>query len=132
MNCYALLADLVVFVHLLYVSFAVGGELIIVVGWIFKWCWVRNRAFRITHLCAVVLVAIEALSGILCPLTEWEYNLRIKAGQHVESDMTFVARLIRKIIFYDFPDWVFTLMYVGFAVLVVLTFFLVRPKRKVT
>ena len=130
MNRYALLADLVVFVHLLYVSFAVGGELVIVVGWIFRWNWVRNRGFRITHLCAVVLVAVEALSGILCPLTEWEYNLRIKAGQHVEADMTFVARLIRKIIFYDFPPWVFTLMYVGFAVLVVITFLLVRPKRK--
>lgn len=130
MNRYALLADLVVFVHFLYVTFAVGGELIIVAGWIFRWNWVRNLAFRITHLCAVVLVAIEALSDILCPLTEWEYNLRMKAGQQVDADMTFVARLIRKIIFYDFPDWVFTALYVGFAVLVILTFLLVRPRRK--
>jgi hypothetical protein len=44
--------------------------------------------------------------------------------------MTFVARLIRKIIYYDFPDWVFTALYVGFAVLVILPFLLVRPRRK--
>ncbi|MBN2049015.1 MAG: DUF2784 domain-containing protein [Spirochaetales bacterium] len=130
MNPYAFLADLVVFFHFLYVSFAVGGELVILLGWIFRWSWVRNMAFRVTHLCAVVLVAVEALSGILCPLTEWEYNLRMKAGQRVDADMTFVARLIRKIIFYDFPPWVFTVMYVGFAALVVMTFLLVRPRRK--
>jgi hypothetical protein len=49
-------------------------------------------------------------------------------GQRVEEQIGFVPRLIRSIIFYDFPSWVFTIMYIGFGALVVITFFLVRPK----
>lgn len=127
---YALIADLIVFVHMLYVFFAVGGELVILAGGIFRWRWVRNMVFRFIHLGAVLLVAFESLFGILCPLTVWENRLRRLAGQNVEKDITFVGRIVRSIIFYDFPDWVFTFMYVGFGVLVILTLFLVRPRRK--
>ena len=127
---YAFLADLIVAFHLAYVSFAVGGELLILIGGIAKWEWVKNLPFRIVHLIAVVFVALEALIGIICPLTKWEYNLRRMAGQSAEEDITFVGRLIRMIIFYDFPDWFFTLLYVGFGGLVVLTLLLVPPKRK--
>lgn len=127
---YAFAADLIVFFHLLYVSFAIGGEVMIIIGGIARWKWVKNFRFRITHLAAVVLVAVESLLGVLCPLTEWEYRLRLLAGQRVDADITFVGQIIRKIIFYDFPEWVFTLMYVGFALIVVLSLFLVPPKRK--
>lgn len=127
---YALLADLIVAFHLAYVSFAVGGELLILIGGIVKWEWVKNLPFRIVHLIAVVFVALEALIGMICPLTKWEYNLRRMAGQSAEEDITFVGRLIRMIIFYDFPNWFFTLLYVGFGGLVVLTLLLVPPKRK--
>lgn len=129
---YAFLADLIVAFHLLYVSFAVGGEIFILIGGIVKWNWVRNLPFRIVHLIAVVFVALEALIGMICPLTKWEYNLRRMAGQSAEEDITFVGRLIRMIIFYDFPDWFFTLLYVGFGGLVVLTLLLVPPRRKKT
>jgi hypothetical protein len=127
---YALLADLIVAFHLAYVAFAVGGELLILIGGIAKWEWVKNLPFRIVHLIAVVFVALEALIGMICPLTKWEYNLRRMAGQSAEEDITFVGRLIRMIIFYDFPNWFFTLLYVGFGGLVVLTLLLVPPKRK--
>ncbi len=127
---YALLADLIVAFHLAYVAFAVGGELLILIGGIAKWEWVKNLPFRIVHLIAVVFVALEALIGMICPLTKWEYNLRRMAGQSAEEEITFVGRLIRMIIFYDFPNWFFTLLYVGFGGLVVLTLLLVPPKRK--
>ena len=123
-------ADFIVVFHLCYVLFAVGGELLIVLGWLFRWPWVRNFTFRIVHLLAVVVVAIEALIGVLCPLTEWEYRLRLLAGQIVEEEIPFMARLVRRLIFYDFPAWVFTLAYILFALLVAASFFFVPPRRK--
>jgi hypothetical protein len=94
-----------------------------------RWRWVRNLPFRLIHLVAVVLVAAEALLGVVCPLTEWEFRLRELAGQQVERQLSFVARLVRAVIFYDFPSWVFTATYVGFAVLVAGSFLLIPPRR---
>ena len=129
MNSQALLADLVVVFHSFYVAFAVGGELVILAGAIFKWKFIRRIIPRALHLASVVLVAAESLLGISCPVTILENRLRTAAGQHTEEDITFVGRIIRNIIFYDFPDWVFTLMYVGFGVMVIATFVFIPPRR---
>jgi hypothetical protein len=125
----ALLADAVVVLHFVYVSFAVGGEILILAGGLLGWRWVRNLPFRLVHLAAVVLVAVEALLGVVCPLTDWEFRLRELAGQQVERQLSFVARLVRAIIFYDLPSWVFTVAYVGFAMLVAGSMLLLPPRR---
>jgi hypothetical protein len=126
----AFLADLTVFAHFLIVSFCVLGEAAILLGAALRWKWIRNLAFRIVHLGTVLFVALEAILGMTCPLTEWEYRLRGAAGQRYEADLSFLARILRKIIFYDFPHWVFTALYVGFGALILVTFILVRPARK--
>jgi len=123
------IADIIVILHLFYVGFTVGGELAILLGGLLRWGWVRNFAFRVVHLASVLLVAVEALAGALCPLTIWEYRLRELAGQQVERQISFFARLVRRIIFYDFPSWVFLCLYVGFAAMVGLTFYLLPPHR---
>ena len=130
MNRFSLLADIIVAFHFCYVFFAVGGEILVLLGGLFRWRWVRSMSFRIVHLSAVVLVAVEALAGVPCPLTTWEYQLRAMAGQGSEKQISFIVRLVRSIIFYDFPSWVFIVAYVCFAVLVGLTFLFVAPRRK--
>jgi len=129
MAAFAFFADLIVVVHFSYVTFTVGGEIVVLLGGALRLGWIRNLPFRIAHLAAVVLVAVEALAGTSCPLTVWEYRLRILAGQSVEAQISFVARLVRSIIFYDFPAWVFLLMYLGFAAIVISTFLLLPPAR---
>jgi hypothetical protein len=126
----ALLADIIVTIHFCYVGFTLGGEILILLGGLFRWSWVRNLTFRIVHLASVALVAVEALAGAQCPLTTWEYQLRIAAGQQLEGRIPFIARLLHSVIFYDFPAWVFLASYVGFAILVGLTFILVTPRRR--
>jgi len=126
---FALLADIIVAVHFCYVGFTLGGEIVILLGGLFRWRWVRNLRFRIVHLGSVALVAVEALAGAQCPLTTWEHLLRTMAGQRVEGQISFVARVVRSLIFYDFPAWVFLAAYVGFALLVGFTFILVAPRR---
>jgi hypothetical protein len=126
----ALLADLVVAFHFLYLLFTVGGEALILAGAVLHWRWIRNPVFRRLHLVAVVIVAVEALIGYLCPLTQIEYNLRQAAGQQVETEISFVGRLIRSVLFYDFPGWFFTLLYVGFGILVIATYMLISPRTR--
>jgi heme A synthase len=126
----ALAADLIVAFHSLYVLFAVGGEFAILAGALLRWAWIRSRWFRFLHLAAVVFVAVEAFIGMACPLTVWEYELRRAAGQSSEEQISFIARIIRALIFYDFPPWVFTALYIGFAAVVLLTFVLIPPRRR--
>jgi hypothetical protein len=127
---YGAVADILVSIHFGYVAFAVGGELLVLLGAFLRWAWVRNLPLRIVHLCSVVLVAAEASIGVPCPLTEWEYRLRELAGQRTEAHLSFVVRIVRRLIFYDFPAWVFLVAYLSFALLVALTFLLVRPRRR--
>ena len=125
----ALLADLVVAFHFGYLLFTLGGELVILLGAAFHWRWVRGHLFRLLHLIAVLLVAVEALIGYLCPLTQLEHSLRNAAGQQVETEISFVGRLIRSVLFYDFPAWFFTALYIGFGLLVLITYICIPPRR---
>ena len=119
----ALLADIVLIVHFLFVAFVVGGLALIWIGAASGWAWVRNFWFRVAHLGAIVFVAGEALVGVWCPLTVWEDALR---GVH--SEKSFVARWIHRVLFYDFPGWAFTAAYVMFALVVVATWWWIRPE----
>jgi len=124
---YAALADLVVAVHAAYVAFVVGGLGVVVLGAALGWGWIRNRWFRLLHLAAIVLVALEALADVPCPLTVWEMQLRSLAGQDV-TEATFMGRCLHELIFFDFAPWVFTVTYVAFALVVLATLFLVPPR----
>jgi len=118
----AWLADFILIVHFAFVLFVVGGLAMIWIGAVMAWTWVRNFWFRVAHLAAIAFVAAEALAGIWCPLTLWEARLR--GG---DAEQSFVANWVHRILFYDFPEWVFTLAYVAFALGVVATWRFVRP-----
>ena len=121
------LADIVVFFHFLYVLFTVLGEVLIIAGGFLGWKWIRHYIFRIIHLIASLFVAVEVLIGMVCPLTELEWTLRQSAGQNVDTKISFVGRIIRKIIFYDLPPYFFIILYVSFALVVILSFILIPP-----
>ena len=124
---YALLADLMVLAHLAYVAFVVLGQLAICAGAVSGGEWIRNARFRIAHLAAIVLVAGESLLGVVCPLTVWENRLRTLAGQEAPN-RSFVSRWVHAVMFYDWPEYVFTIVYVPFAAAVALTFWFVPPR----
>lgn len=123
---YAFCADLMVALHVAYVSFVVVGQLLILLGWALSWSWVRNIWFRVAHLVAIGLVAVEAVFEITCPLTVWEQRLRRLAGQQ-GNDVSFVGRLLRDLIFVDVPESILRYGHIGFAVLVFGTLLLIPP-----
>lgn len=118
------IADAVLVVHFAFVAFVVGGLALIWIGKTLRWGWVRNFWFRIAHLGAIAFVALEAVIGVACPLTVWEYLLR---GDRPNGP-SFVERLLAPLIFYDLPSWTFTALHVGFALLVALTFWRAPPE----
>ena len=118
-------ADFVLFVHFAFVLFVVGGLVTVWLGAALRWEFVRSFGFRAAHLAAICFVAAEAVGGVICPLTLWEDALRGTA-----TDSSFVARWVHRLMFYELPEWVFTLTYLGFAGLVALTFWLVPPRRR--
>lgn len=130
---YSLLADVVVALHFAYVGFVVFGLIFILVGIPLHWQWTRNFWLRIVHLVMILIVAGEAILGITCPLTRWETLLNQASGRPFE-ERSFVGRLLNDLLFFDFPDndWVWPVLYVGFAALVGLTFVLAPPRRKRT
>lgn len=124
---YSLLADLLVAVHVGYVGFVVLGQAAILVGIMCRWSWVRNFYFRLAHLVAIVVVALEAGFGIDCPLTVWESELRARAGENVATG-SFVGRLLHGAIFVDLPPWALNALHISFAFVVVATFVLAPPR----
>jgi hypothetical protein len=117
-------ADLVTLIHAAYVAVVVLGFVAILVGWAAEWDWVRNRYFRIVHVAMILLVCCEALVGTTCPLTIWENMLRVKGGEAGYS-RDFVGYWLDSLIFYQAPPWVFTIAYLTFGALVIVTFWLV-------
>jgi hypothetical protein len=124
---YSFLADLVVALHVGYVSFVIAGQLLILLGLALRWDWVRNPWFRIAHLLAIVIVGFEAVCGIECPLTIWEGSLRHLAGQDI-GEGSFLGRLLHNLIFYDFETWILNLAHVTFALVVIATFLVAPPR----
>jgi hypothetical protein len=120
------LADAVLVAHVAFVAFVLAGLLAIWIGAWRGWRWVRSAWFRVVHLGAIAFVALEALVGMACPLTMLEDRLRMEPG----SPAPFIERWLHRLLFWDFPPWVFTVAYVGFAALVALTFVLLPPRSK--
>jgi hypothetical protein len=127
MTRYRFLADLVAVVHFAYVAFVVLGWVAILVGLARRWGWVRDFWFRTIHFLLIAVVVAEALGGAVCPLTTWERELRVLAGQEGQPG-SFVGRLINAVLFYDLPEWVFRVLHCLFGTAVLLTLILAPPR----
>jgi len=167
---YHVLADLMSAVHLALMVYVIFGQLLLLVGLVFRWQWLRNPWFRWTHMAAILTVAAEALLGISCPLTNWEEELRERARQEtwpvqivtapglvpagfvapalpyvvastpiaglkpsaLGERPSFTAQLVHKFLFpldaFPHLEYILTLCYYGFALLVLITFILLPPR----
>jgi len=118
-------ADALLVLHFAIVVFIVGGLILTWIGAALGWAWVRNPWFRWLHLAAIAFVALEAVVGMTCPLTEWEDALR--GGVRAES---FVGRWVQRLLYYRAPEWVFTLLYLAWAAATLATLRWVPPRRE--
>jgi hypothetical protein len=123
-----MLADGVLVLHTGLVLFVVAGLFLILLGGARRWQWVRHFRFRLLHLAAIVIVMLESWLDIVCPLTSFELWLRTRAGQSAYQG-DFIAHWLGKLLFYEAPPWIFIVIYSAFALLVIVSWVIVRPRR---
>ena len=128
MSFYRLMADLVLILHSAFIAFVVLGLVLVVVGIILRWSWVRNFWFRMAHLAAILLVVVQSYVGMVCPLTTLERALRVSAGQEMYVDEGFIEYWLHRMIFFRAESWVFTLCYTLFGLAVAATFIFGPPR----
>lgn len=126
---YLLGADALLLAHLAFVGFVVAGFGLIWLGYFLRWRWVRDGRFRLAHLLAMGFVLGEALTGTPCFLTVWEMKLRVEAGENPYAE-TFMQHWCGRLLFHSWTPQTFAALYAGFFLLIVLTFWVVRPARR--
>jgi hypothetical protein len=126
----ALLADLILYFHFLYVLGVLVPIPLIVIGSWYDWKWVRLLWLRRVHACMMLLVVLEAFIGMICPLTEWETAIRAKGPGGNIYPKGFIAALVAKLLFSDFELWVYTLLYIVTALIIIDLYILIPPKEK--
>ena len=99
-------ADIILIIHFSIVCFIVSLFTTIPLGYKFKWSWVRNRNLRTLHILLIILVTVETIVGIHCPLTLIENSLR---GVYVSN--SFINIWLKKIMFWNLPNLFFLILY---------------------
>ena len=121
-------ADAILILHTAFIAFVLFGLVLTWVGIFLRWEWVRGFAFRAAHMLAILFVVVQAYFGIVCPLTIWENQLRLRGGQQAYGERGFIHHWLHNLIFFDAPGWVFTLCYTLFGLLVLGTLLLAPPR----
>jgi hypothetical protein len=127
MLIYRILADATVVIHALMAAFVVLGLLVVLVGRVAGWRWIRNFWFRSIHLGLIATIVVFPLIGGLCPLTDLENWLRKQGGGETYPG-SFIAHWVHELLFVQVSSWVITVSYCAFGAAVLLAFFLVPPK----
>lgn len=81
-------ADAVLLLHLGFILFAVGGAVLAL-----RWRWMP-----LLHLPAAAWAVFVAGAGRICPLTTWENDFRVRAGQSGYTD-SFIEHYLLALIY---------------------------------
>jgi len=122
------LADMVLALHVSFVAFVVLGLVLVLVGGMRHWSWVRNPWLRAIHLLAIVFVVGQTWLDQICPLTTLEMWLRARGGAAVYAG-SFIGHWLQTLLYYQAPNWVFAVCYSLFALAVIAAWTWVRPRR---
>jgi len=125
-SLFSFAADVTLFSHILVVYFVVFGLFLIFAGKIRNWAWVKNPWFRLLHLLTIAVVVLQSWLGIVCPLTTLEMWFREQAGQATYSG-SFITHWMQQLLYFQAPAWVFAVCYTVFGLLVLVSWFWVRP-----
>lgn len=117
-------AQLVLAVHLLVIGFNVFGLVAIPVGAWLGWEFVRIRWWRVLHVVSMAAVALQAIAGRACFLTDWQAML---SGEDAAAE-PLIVRWVNAAIYWPIPLWVFTAAYVAVLIYVLALWRLAPPR----
>ena len=104
-------AGFVLYFHLIIILFIIFGFIVIPLGAKLKWQFIHGFWWRLTHLVSMVVVAIQAVLGKACFLTYIQSDFLQSAGKKGYT-VPFIQTYIDRLIYYNFPIWIFSIFYV--------------------
>ena len=119
------LGQLVLALHLAVIAFNVAGLVLIPLGGALGWRWVRIRWWRLLHVASLGVVALQAVAGRACFLTDWQDAL---TGAGERDPM--IMRWVNGLIYWPLPIWAFAAGYVAVFASVVALWRVVPPRRR--
>jgi hypothetical protein len=123
-----ILAEAILAGHVAIILFNVVGLIVVPLGAICGWPFVRVRWWRVLHLVLLGAVALQAVFGRACILTLWQDAVANGAASQTPLIMGWVNRMI----YWPLPIWVFAALYLfvfGYALALL---WLVPPGRHAT
>ena len=121
----SLLADAVLFLHVVVVAFNAFGLVAIPIGAWRGWTFVRIFWWRAVHVGLLTVVALQALFGRACFLTLWQYALEERTG----DSTPLIQKWVEMLIFWQLPLWVFAVLYVLVLIYAGLLWHWIPPQR---
>ena len=125
----SILADAILFLHVLVIAFNIFGLVAIPLGAWRGWSFVRVFWWRMLHLAILAVVALQALLDQACFLTLWQSSLLRAAGEPALEE-PLIRRWVSSVIFWPLPLWVFAVFYVAIWVYVLALWRFVPPRRR--
>lgn len=122
-----LIADIVMLIHFALIAFVVGGQAVIIIGYHRKWRLATSRLLRGIHFACILYVVVQAWAGQWCPLTLLENRYREAAGQESYRS-SFIQDWVGRLIYYDAPLWVFTIIYTIFGFVALIYWWMVERR----
>ncbi len=123
------LSSFVLYFHLIVILFIVFGFIVVPIGAKFKWKFIYEFWWRLAHLVSMIIVAIQAVLGKACFLTYIQSDLLEDAGKKGYI-IPFIQTYIDRIIYYNFPIWTFSIVYVILFLYTLYLWFKFPPKIK--
>lgn len=111
--------------HLVIIAFNVAGCILVPLGALLGWRWVREFWWRAAHLASLAIVALQALFERPCFLTIWQAKLA-----NTDRVQPLIATWIDRLIYLPLPLWVFAAAYLAVFAYVVALWVWVRPHRR--
>ncbi len=113
---YKILADIVVFLHLLWILFLIFGAFL----------GIRNKAARIVHISGLAFAIIIQVFDWYCPLTHIEVWLRSKHDPTLSYSGSFIVHYIERVVYLEISGkliFVLSILLCGFN----MWLYLIRP-----
>ncbi len=126
---FAELSGIVLYFHLVIILFIIFGFIAVPLGAKFKKKFIYEFWWRLTHLAAMVVVAVQAMLGKACFLTYIQSDLLESAGKKGYT-VPFIQTYIDRIIYHNFPIWMFSIVYVFLFLYTLYLWFKFPPKIK--
>lgn len=122
---YKILADIVVFLHFLWILFIIAGFISIIFSWKI---FFNNFILRTIHLVSILYTTYLELAHKNCPLTDIENYFKAKSGNAAYTG-SFIVYYIEKIVYPDVEPLVVIIPTIIIGVITLVMYILKPPKK---